>query len=112
MDSLDFQKVTLQNLFDAGGNREGLASTLAFVARTENLGTARDRMRAKANCNDVFVTATGLETEPVEGWLTDMLLATVSQKEPKVRSVSPAGLPKRFRTLHSAGLVHLSVTRR
>lgn len=47
------------------------------MSAVATLGQARDQMQRVSNCNDVFVTSSGNPDEPVLGWLTNNLLATV-----------------------------------
>jgi hypothetical protein len=55
----------------------GLIRAIAWVPQNGTISQARAQMKAVPNCNDVFVTATGKETEPVLGWLTNTALAGI-----------------------------------
>lgn len=49
-----------------------------FVAKTANLLQAKKAMDSIKECNDVFVTATGKNTEPIEGLITNNKLLELS----------------------------------
>lgn len=53
-------------------------SALAFVTATGVLADARSAMAAVPGCNDVFVTASGKQTDAVIGWLTNTDLAALA----------------------------------
>lgn len=72
----EYAQASLDDLLADSGNKR-LAEAIGFVSITATLGESRDQMQRVDNCNDIFVTASGYPTEPVLGWLTDNLLATV-----------------------------------
>jgi hypothetical protein len=51
---------------------EFVEKSLVFVSKATTLGEAKQKMEATKNCQDVFVTETGLPTEPLLGWLTNV----------------------------------------
>lgn len=54
---------------------EFVEKSLVFVSKATTLGEAKQKMEATKNCQDVFVTETGLPTEPMLGWLTNVDIA-------------------------------------
>jgi hypothetical protein len=62
---------------DLSEEEQRMLKTFALVAANATLGEARNRMRAVKDANDVFVTETGAEAEPVVGWLTNTDLAEI-----------------------------------
>ncbi|MEM9144698.1 MAG: hypothetical protein AAGC57_00770 [Pseudomonadota bacterium] len=48
---------------------------IGFVGETATLADVQRQMDAIPRCRDVFVTSTGLRTEPVIGWVTDRIVA-------------------------------------
>ncbi|MEV0357750.1 hypothetical protein AB0H71_17005 [Nocardia sp. NPDC050697] len=72
----DHASARLDDLLSDPENRR-LAEAVAFIPITATLGEARDQMHYVNGCNDIFVTASGNPSEPVLGWLTDNLLATI-----------------------------------
>jgi hypothetical protein len=53
-----------------------LTKTFGFVPVTATLDQVRALMKKIPDCRDVFVTRTGMKDEPVEGWVTDVMIAT------------------------------------
>lgn len=72
----NFLASTLQDLSVYPDLRELLKAS-AFVSETATVDLARSRMNAMERCNDVFVTESGREGEPVMGWLPNTLLAMI-----------------------------------
>jgi hypothetical protein len=65
---------TLDNLL-ADSELKQLISAIAFIGPNAVIQDARKAMRATPSCNDVFVTSSGGNTDPVKGWLTNTDLA-------------------------------------
>lgn len=70
------QASTLANIL-ADTEFKALAGALAFVPVSATIATARERLQAVPGCNDVFVTRSGSASDPVVGWLTNTMLASV-----------------------------------
>lgn len=62
---------TLADFLAAPGMDALVSGSLAWVGEHALLSDAKARMEETPHCQDVFVTAHGLNTEPVLGWLTD-----------------------------------------
>lgn len=68
---------TIQNL--ASDPQLGpMIRALGFVDVQAVVGDARKLMRSIPHCHDIFVTQSGLATDPVTGWLTNTDLASVA----------------------------------
>ena len=52
-----------------------IVSKIAWVAQNATLADAKDKMVSTPDCQDVFVTASGANTEPVLGWITNADIA-------------------------------------
>lgn len=52
-----------------------LKDGVKFIKEDANLAEAKTLIKNYAICNDVFITKTGLEMEPVLGWITDKTIA-------------------------------------
>lgn len=72
-----YLRSSLGDLLAITENRK-LAEAIGFVSLGATLGAAREQMQHVDGCNDIFVTASGDPSDPVLGWLTDNLLATVA----------------------------------
>lgn len=59
--------------------KEFILSTLAYVALDRTLADAKAAMEAKPQCQDVIVTATGKDDEPMRGWISNVDIARLSQ---------------------------------
>jgi hypothetical protein len=55
-----------------------LRDGVKFIKEDANLSDAKTLIQNYSACNDVFITKTGLETEPVLGWITDKTIAESS----------------------------------
>lgn len=76
VNSDNYQELTLSDLLSFPKFRT-LAEAIGFVSITATLGEARDQMQRVHQCNDIFVTASGVPSEPALGWITNNLLATI-----------------------------------
>jgi hypothetical protein len=69
-------QLTLADLFERQPRvRDIFAGTAAFVSIGSTLGDAKVQMNATPNCYDVFVTENGSSSEPIQGWITDVIIA-------------------------------------
>jgi hypothetical protein len=55
-----------------------LKDGIKFIKEDANLAEAKTLIKNYAVCNDVFITKTGLETDPVMGWITDKTISESS----------------------------------
>jgi hypothetical protein len=69
---LDFESLTLRDFLNYKENEELVSGSFAFVSKDGTLGDAKSKMETIKNCQDVFVTENGVESEPVQGWLTNI----------------------------------------
>jgi hypothetical protein len=56
-----------------------ITKTAAFVAKNATLADAKAAMERTTAIQDVIVTQTGLSTEPMLGWITNVDIARLSQ---------------------------------
>jgi hypothetical protein len=56
-----------------------IAATIAFVGVDRTLADAKAAMEAKSQCQDVIVTATGNNDEPMRGWISNIDIMRLSQ---------------------------------
>jgi len=59
--------------------REFVTNTLAYIAPDRTFADAKAAMEAKPQCQDIIVTATGNSTEPMQGWVSNVDIARLSQ---------------------------------
>lgn len=74
--------LTLQDFLDfavGAGTMKDVVSKIAWVAQTSTLADAKAKMEGKPDCQDVFVTNTGSDKEPVLGWITNADIAKKSK---------------------------------
>lgn len=62
--------LTLRDFLDDSGMRALVTTTFTVIGRNESLAAAR--AASSGAIRDFFVTATGSQLEPVEGWLTNV----------------------------------------
>lgn len=69
-------KLTLADLIkDAPQDvKDYVINTIDFVTDSATLFEAQQKMNANPICQDIFVTATGSKSEPVEGWVTNVIV--------------------------------------
>ncbi|MFI2281378.1 hypothetical protein [Nocardia beijingensis] len=72
----EYAHATVGDLLTNAENKR-LAEAIGFVSIAATAGEARDQMQRVNDCNDIFVTSSGYPSEPVLGWLTNNLLATL-----------------------------------
>lgn len=58
-----------------GRSMRNIVSAIAWAPQNETLALARQRMTSVSDCQDVFVTAGGLQNQPVLRWITDTDIA-------------------------------------
>jgi hypothetical protein len=56
-----------------------ITKTIAFVGIDRTLAEAKAKMEAKPSCQDVIVTQSGLPSEPVRGWISNVDIGRLSQ---------------------------------
>ena len=56
-----------------------ITRTVAWIAEGRTLADAKRRMEAVADCQDVFVTASGLAEDRIVGWLPNIVIARESR---------------------------------
>jgi hypothetical protein len=61
-----------------GTTFKSVVTVMAFTAVTGTLEDAKAALASGSGARDVFVTKSGLSTEPVLGWLTDIDIAKIS----------------------------------
>lgn len=82
---IDWASARLSVLTDqAAPDREGLWSaflsqSLAFVAEAGSLADAKNAMASVPHCQDVIVTRSGVASEPMLGWISNVDIARESQ---------------------------------
>ena len=77
---------TLATMFEAAKKAEPpidfeamITRTVAWIAEGRTLADAKRRMEAVADCQDVFVTASGLAEDRIVGWLPNIVIARESR---------------------------------
>ena len=69
--NFDVNTATLKDFLEYKNMRE-LTTSIAYVSEDDTLEDAKQAMEEIANCQDVFITETGKENEPVKGWLMNV----------------------------------------
>jgi hypothetical protein len=64
------------NFASDGTTMRIVVSKIVWISKDGTLADAKEKMMGLPGCQDVFVTATGQNTEPVLGWLTNADIAT------------------------------------
>ena len=59
--------------------KEFIVRTMAFVAENRSVADAKAAMEAKPLCQDVIVTASGKDGEPMLGWISNVDIMLLSQ---------------------------------
>jgi hypothetical protein len=77
--SAELQALTLENLLSDAEFRSRLETSFAVVAQTATLADAKRAMESIPYCQDVFVTQGGGRTEPVVGWITNVIIEANSR---------------------------------
>jgi hypothetical protein len=74
--ALNLSTSTLADMLNDVDVKRKIADGMAFVAASGTLADASNRMQAKGvHCQDIFVTASGQQEEPVLGWITNVELS-------------------------------------
>jgi hypothetical protein len=67
--------LTLKDILDDDTDAKNLfEKSFAVISENTNLADAKAAMDKIENCSDVFVTKTGSKSEPVIGWLTNLMI--------------------------------------
>ncbi|MGC2400144.1 MAG: hypothetical protein WA510_10195 [Acidobacteriaceae bacterium] len=75
----ELQALTLENLLSDPEFKSRLDTSFAVVAQTATLADAKQAMDSMPYCQDVFVTRGGGRTEPVVGWITNVIIEANSR---------------------------------
>jgi len=70
--TFDSGKSTLEDFLSFEDMSSLVSDSVAFVPAAANIGEAKRKMEAQPKCTDAFVTETGVKTEPMLGWLTNV----------------------------------------
>jgi hypothetical protein len=71
---VDLGGLTLQDMLDNPTMQPLLSSTFETVREEATLAEAKAQMDQTPHCQDIFVTRTGSRSEPVLGWITNIIL--------------------------------------
>jgi hypothetical protein len=75
----ELQALTLKDLLSDPEFRSKLETSFAVVPQTATLADAKRVMESMPWCQDTFVTRGGTRTEPVIGWVTNVIVEANSQ---------------------------------
>jgi len=75
----DLQALTLKDLLSDPELKSKLETSFAVVPQTATLADAKRVMESMPWCQDTFVTRGGTRTEPVIGWVTNVIVEANSQ---------------------------------
>ena len=69
--------LTLQDMYDKGNAdiKNTMDNCIRFINENANLFDAKQLMGQVKTCQDVFITLTGLPTEKILGWITNVTIA-------------------------------------
>ncbi|MBB5341466.1 hypothetical protein [Tunturiibacter gelidoferens] len=70
----ELQQLTLNDLLADPDFKINLENTFAIVPETATLADAKRAMGSLPSCQDVFVTRTGASSEPISGWVTNVII--------------------------------------
>jgi hypothetical protein len=70
----ELKGLTLKDLLSDPDIKPTVENTFAIVPETDTLADAKRAMERNPGCQDVFVTRTGASTEPVSGWVTNVII--------------------------------------
>lgn len=59
--------------------KDFITKTIAHVAQDRTVADAKAAMEAKPHCQDVIITGTGKENEPVQGWISNVDISRLSE---------------------------------
>jgi hypothetical protein len=68
---------SLKDMYDKGGAeiKNTFDNSVKFISQNANLLEAKSLMEKFKGCQDVFITATGKEDEPILGWITNVTIS-------------------------------------
>jgi hypothetical protein len=75
----DIKTLTLRELLDALGLKDRGDKTFAVVKEDATLADAKAAMESIPGCQDVFITKSGTMSEPVVGWITNVMIESESK---------------------------------
>jgi hypothetical protein len=75
----ELKRVTVEDLLHDPGFETLLRNTFAIVPETATLADAKHVMESFPSCQDVFITRNGTSSEPVSGWLTNVMIEANSR---------------------------------
>lgn len=72
----DIDKLTIADLLkDAPQDlKDYVTNTVDFISESATLFEAQQKMNANPICQDVFVTSSGKNTDPIKGWITNVIV--------------------------------------
>jgi hypothetical protein len=70
----ELKQLTLNDLLADPEFKSNLNNTFVIVPETATLADAKRAMGSLPSCQDVFVTRTGASTEPISGWVTNVII--------------------------------------
>ena len=74
------QNPTLENFLNEQNQAmRAIVTKIGWIPLTSTLADAKAKMESIPDCQDVFVTQTGVATEPVLGWITNIEIANKSK---------------------------------
>lgn len=71
---LDLAGITLDELLNDTDWKDKIAQSIATVREDATLADVKAIMDQNPNCQDVFITKGGTKTEPVLGWITNVII--------------------------------------
>ena len=74
----DIDKLTLQDLV-ADAELKHWVANIVYVSEKSSVGDAKRAMEAKPGCQDLIVTKSGSNTEPMLGWMTNVQIGSLSK---------------------------------
>jgi hypothetical protein len=75
----ELQALTLNDLMTDPEFNAKLETSFAVVPQTATLADAKRAMESTPWCQDTFVTRDGARTEPIIGWITNVIIEANSQ---------------------------------
>ena len=68
---------TLKDMYDKGGVeiKNTFGNSVKFISQNANLLEAKSLMEKHKGCQDVFITASGKDDEPILGWITNVTIS-------------------------------------
>ena len=70
----DPKTLTLQDMLDEDPQVKRIAEAFDTVREDANLSDAKEKMDLIPDCQDIFVTKAGTKTEPLIGWITNVIV--------------------------------------